>query len=89
MFIHTVFDLFKSTSIIFVSASLTASILKSGQTALHTVLCVTTVAKAFGNERNFSVMQSVVPVTLVHICSALWVCFSVPVRPALYTRLKI
>lgn len=71
-------------------APLTVSTLMSVQTPLRMVLCVTTVAKAFGNEHNFSATQSVVLVTLIHICSSLWVCFSVPMSPALvYTRLKI
>lgn len=60
MFIYAVFDLFKNTSIIFVCALLTVSILKSAQTALRMVLCGTSVAKGFSNKHNFSAAQGVV-----------------------------
>lgn len=89
MFIHTVFDLFKNTSVIPAYASLTVSILKSVQTALRMVLCVTTAAKAFGNECNSGAAQSVSLVTLMHVWSSLGVRFPVRMSPALETGLDV
>lgn len=70
-------------------ASLTVSILKSVQTALRMVLCVTTAAKAFGNKCNSGAARSVSLVTLMHIWSSLWVRFPVRMSPALETGLDV
>lgn len=87
-FVPTAFDLFNHTAIIFAYALLTVSILKSVEAALGMVLCVSTAAKALGKKCNFSAAQGVVLVTLRRTCRSLWVCFSVPMSPALQTRLK-
>lgn len=63
MFINPIFNPFLSTSVTFLYTSITVSILMWVQTALCVVLCMTAVAKAFGDSQH----PSVVLVPLVHI----------------------